>query len=127
MLYGMRSKYAVLWLGRRNSTETWLVEGWATGLSVRDALKQLCVPASVCVTFSANNLVAVSDQIPGRRYVFADNDSSQTGEKAARETGLPWAMADEVGLDANDLHQRHGLFAVCQKIMNLKAGGVDTA
>jgi putative DNA primase/helicase len=61
--------------------------------------------------------VQVADQIPGRRFVFADNDESKTGEKAAIQTGLPWTMADEKGWDANDLHAHHGLFAVVKKMM----------
>ena len=117
MLPGMRAKNAVFWLGDRNSEEVWLVEGYATGLSVREALKSCGMDAAVVVTFSASNLVQVADQIRGRRFVFADNDESKTGEKAADQTGLPWTMADEVGWDANDLHMHSGLFAVVNKIM----------
>jgi putative DNA primase/helicase len=121
MLTGMRAKNAVLYLGRRETAETWLVEGYATGLSVRNALRSVGLPGSVVVAFSASNLVQVADQIPGRRFVFADNDESQTGEKAAIQTGLPWTMADEVGFDANDLHIKKGLFAVVAKIMACRA------
>jgi hypothetical protein len=120
MLTGMRAKNAVLYLGNRQSPETWLVEGYATGLSLRNALKSVGLPASVVVTFSASNLVQVADQIPGRRFVFADNDESKTGEKSAIQTGLPWIMADRVGWDANDLHLKGGLFAVVAKIMECK-------
>jgi putative DNA primase/helicase len=49
--------------------------------------------------------------------VFADNDESKTGEKAAEQTGLPWIMAGTVGWDANDLHKAAGLFAVVKCIM----------
>jgi len=121
MLTGMRAKNAVLYLGQRGAAETWLVEGFATGLSVRNALRSVGLPGSVVVAFSASNLVQVADQIPGRRFVFADNDESQTGEKAAIQTGLPWTMADEVGFDANDLHIKKGLFAVVAKIMACRA------
>ena len=78
------------------------------------------MPASVVVCFSASNMVQVAEQIPGRRFVFADNDESQTGEKAAQQTGLPWTMADTVGWDANDLHTHSGLFAVVAKIMQCR-------
>jgi putative DNA primase/helicase len=64
--------------------------------------------------------VAVADQIKGKRFIFADNDASETGQKAAESTGLPWTMADEVGMDANDLHVKKGLFNVVEKIMKLK-------
>jgi putative DNA primase/helicase len=117
MLLGMRAKNAVLYLGPRGADETWLVEGFATGLSLRNALRSVGMPASVVVAFSASNLVQVAGQIPGNRFVFADNDESQTGEKAAIQTGLPWTMADTAGMDANDLHMKSGLFAVVAKIM----------
>ena len=117
MMPGMRAKNAVLWLGDRSAEEDWLVEGYATGLSVRAALRSCGMTGAVVVAFSASNLVQVADQIKGRRFVFADNDESKTGEKSAQSTGLPWTMADEVGWDANDLHAHNGLFAVVKKIM----------
>ena len=120
MLHGMRAKNAVLTLGNRDAGESWLVEGVATGMSLKHALKSVGMPAAVVVCFSASNLVQVADQVPGRKYVFADNDESKTGEKSAISTGLPWTMADTVGWDANDLHQRESLFAVVAKVMELK-------
>jgi len=122
MLTGMRAKNAVLYMGNREASEAWLVEGLATGLSVHAALRSVGLDASVVVCFSASNLVQVADQIPGKRFVFADNDESQTGEKAAAQTGLPYAMADTVGWDANDLHKAQGLFAVVKCIMAARAG-----
>ena len=77
--------------------------------------------AAVVVCFSASNLIQVADQIKGRRYVFADNDESLTGQKAAEATGLPWVMADTVGWDANDLHFEKGLFEVVSKIMKCRS------
>jgi Toprim domain len=120
MLTGMRARNAVLYMGDRESTEVWLVEGFATGLSVRQALRTAGIKAAVVVTFSATNLVQVADQIRGRRFVFADNDASNTGRDAAEQTGLPWTMADVTGWDANDLHLEKGLFAVVQKIMDVR-------
>lgn len=116
MVYGMKAEGAVFRMG--TSSPVWLVEGYATGLSVRAALRAAGLPGSVTVCFSANNLIHVADKIPGERYVFADNDQkSKTGEEAAKATGLPWTMADEEGWDANDLHTKRGLFAVLQKVM----------
>lgn len=117
---GQRTKEAVFVLGRRNAPETWLVEGYCTGLSVERALRQLRIQASVMVTFSAQNLLHCSERTRGRRYVFADNDKSRTGEKIACATGLPWVMSEAVGEDANDLHQRAGLLAVCKSIMHTR-------
>jgi len=116
MFLGMRAKNAVCRFGHPLAAEFWLVEGYATGLSVQDALKSAGLDASVIVCFSASNLIAVADQIRRPAFVFADNDASQTGQKAAESTGLPWTMADEVGMDANDLHEKRGLWSVMQKI-----------
>jgi putative DNA primase/helicase len=120
MMFGMRAKNAVFYIGARQVPETWLVEGYATGLSLHKALRTCGLKSSVVVCFSASNLIAVADQIPNQRFVFADNDLSGTGQKAAQETGLPWTMADEVGNDSNDLHVKHGLFAVVGKVMELR-------
>lgn len=120
MLTGMRAKNAVLYLGDRDASECWLVEGFATGLSVRHALRSIGMSASVVICFSASNLIQVADQIKGNRFVFADNDESKTGEKAALSTGLPWTMADQVGWDANDLHLGDSLFSVVAKIMECR-------
>jgi putative DNA primase/helicase len=120
MLTGMRAKNAVMYLGDRNSEECWLVEGFATGMSVRHALRSVGISASVVICFSASNLVQVSDQIKGKRFVFADNDESKTGEKCAIATGLPWTMPDTVGWDANDLHLKDSVFAVVGKMMELR-------
>ena len=120
MLHGMRAKNAVLYMGSREAPETWLVEGYATGLSLHKALRSTGSNASVVVCFSASNMIQVANQVKGDRYVFADNDESKTGEKAAIETGLPWTMADEVGLDANDMHDKLGLMSVVKKVMDLR-------
>lgn len=120
MLLGMRARNSVLLIGDRKGEEFWLVEGYATGLSLHQALRSCGLKASVVVCFSASNLVAVADQIKGKRFIFADNDASETGQKAAESTGLPWTTADEQGWDANDLHIKSGLFNVVAKIMELK-------
>jgi putative DNA primase/helicase len=119
MIYGMKAKDAVYWLGPRDGAK-WLVEGYATGLSLLKALRSIGNHDAVVVTFSAQNMISVAQKLQGKVFIFADNDASETGAKAAHETGRPWVMADEVGMDANDLHKKHGLFAVVEKIMEIK-------
>jgi len=124
MLPGMRAQGAVLRLGPRNATETVLCEGYATGLSIELAARQVRLSAAVLVCFSDSNMVHVAGLLKGgtRRYVFADNDQSGAGERAAKDTGLPYCMADRVGFDANDLHAKEGLMAVQHLLMKARSG-----
>ena len=120
MTYGMRAKGAVFRLGQKHTTETYLVEGYATALSVDAALRMLRLKADVVVCFSASNLVHVASILSGRIFIFSDNDHSKTGEVSAQSTGLPYCMSDQVGEDANDLFNRAGVMAVAQKIMEVR-------
>lgn len=117
---GMRAKGAIFRMGDKTAPETILCEGYATGLSIVAALRSVGLRASVLVCFSAHNLEFIAPQIKGRAFVFADNDASGTGEKSAKATGLPYCMSPVMGEDANDLHARAGLFAVCQLLMNVR-------
>lgn len=112
MLPGMRAKGAVFRLGSKRADRTWLVEGFATGLSVEAALRLRRLPDSVLVCFSDGNLIHVARQLQGDVAVFADNDASGAGERAAKAAGFPWVMAPTVGWDANDFHAKAGLFRV---------------
>lgn len=120
MLPGMKARGAVLRIGPKAPQETFLAEGYSTGLSIAAALRSIGSGAAVLVCFSAGNLEHVAPLVKGRGFVFADNDKTGTGEAAAIATGLPYCMADERGMDANDLHRKHGLLAVCQKIMEVR-------
>lgn len=128
-LYGMRTKGAVLRMGSRHASEVVLCEGYATGLSIEAAIKQMRLNAAVLVCFSAHGLQVAAERTTGRRYVIADNDPVQAdpvkakqnpgeqGQRAAAATGLGWAMPEVAGEDANDLHVRAGLMAVCALVM----------
>ena len=94
--------------------EHWLVEGYATGLSVQAALAKLYRRARVVVCFSAGNLAHVAGRLNGRRFVVADNDESGTGERVALSTRLPWVIPPTVGDDANDFHQQEGVLALAE-------------
>lgn len=132
-LYGMRSRGACLRLGPARAAEQVLCEGYATGLSIEAAIRQMKLNASVLVTFSAHNLIVAAERTSGRRYVIADHDPAQTdpekvhqnpgeaGKRAAMATGLGWAMPATVGMDANDLHVAEGLMAVCALVMRARA------
>jgi putative DNA primase/helicase len=117
-----RAKGAIHLIGGRDAG-VWAVEGYATGLSVYEALRSMYSHDSVLVCFSAGNLAHVaplaSAWIP-LRGIVADNDASGTGERVARETGLRWVMPDVVGWDANDLHRERGIDAVVRLLMEGK-------
>lgn len=120
MAFGMRAKGAILRLGNQRAKETFLCEGYATGLSIELALRRLRLNASVLVCFSDSNMAHVATMVTGAAFAIADNDASLAGEKAARKSGLPWCMSDVVGEDANDLHQRAGIVALCKLIINVR-------
>ena len=120
MVLGMRAKGAVLRLGNKNALETFLCEGYATGLSIEMALSRLRLNASVLICFSDSNLAYVASMLTGKVFVCADNDVSGAGEKAAKKTDYPYLMAPTIGDDFNDHHQSAGLMALCGLIMRLR-------
>ena len=121
MVPGMKAKGAVLRLGPKHAAETILCEGYATGLSIEAAVRQMRLNACVLVCFSDSNMVHVAGLLTkGKRLVFADNDKSGAGERAARETGLPYCMSKTEGFDANDEHKKGGLMPVCSLLMEAR-------
>ena len=111
-LTGGKASGSVFRMG--NGSTRWLVEGFATALSVRAALRSLYCNDPVVACFSAHNLT----NVPGS-FVVADNDESGTGEKYALKTGLPYWMPPEIG-DANDHHRQHGLPALADALRTLR-------
>lgn len=112
-LYGQKTSGANFIIGQQGLNV--LCEGYATGLSIREAFRHLKLLARVHVCFSANNLVTISKRLePG--IVVADNDESGTGEKVARQTGWKFWMSDKKGEDFNDTHKRAGLFQAAQSL-----------
>lgn len=112
-LFGQRSGGAQFVFG--NKGQHFLCEGYATALSARQALKNLKVPYTLHVTFSAGNMKKVAEALPAG-IVLADNDESGTGERVAREIGWPYWISDQVKEDANDFAQRAGGFALAMGI-----------
>lgn len=115
-LYGQKTSGANFVIGRRGLNV--LCEGYATGLSVREAARHLKIEMRIVVCFSANNLVTISKLLkPG--IVVADHDKSCAGERAAQATGWPFWMSTKVGEDFNDHHQRAGLFQSAASLWRL--------
>lgn len=112
-LFGQRCSGAEYVIGSRG-VDLWC-EGYATGLSINAVMAALKVQCCIHVCFSAGNMEAMAKGL-GRGLVIADNDSSGTGEKAAKATGLDYFMPETVGEDFNDLHKSVGTFAASQMI-----------
>jgi phage/plasmid primase-like uncharacterized protein len=92
-----------------------LCEGYATALSIKAAMKALKRRYTLYTCFSAGNMKKVADTLPGG-FIVADCDASRTGQNTAEQIGWPTWMPDTTGLDANDVHQRDGLFKFSQSL-----------
>lgn len=91
-----------------------LVEGFATGLSVRRALKHLRQRYTIHVCFSAGNMIDVAQ---GMRdpLVVADHDASGTGQRVAKKiSSRVWL--GQLGEDFNDAEKRQGTAAVADTL-----------
>jgi len=75
-----------------------LVEGYATGLSVREVLKQARKRYKIHVCFSAGNMLEIAKGLHDP-LVIADNDP--IGIKTAQKIGRYW-LSDTEGNDFND-------------------------
>lgn len=88
----------------------WWVEGYATGLSLRDCLHALRMRYRIHICFSAGNLKRMATA----GVVVADNDETKTGEAAAQATGLPYFLPPPG--DLNDMHKAQGVFRTSQAL-----------
>ena len=112
-LYGQLTSNAVFTFDNKGMNV--LCEGYATALSVRLAFKQMKQRYTLHVCFSAGNMAKVAAGLePG--LLIADNDASGTGQRVAEESGWKYWLSDRVGEDANDFHQRVGLFQFTQSL-----------
>jgi len=112
-LFGQRTSNAAFVFD--NKGPNILCEGYATALSVRAAMKALKRRYTLHVCFSAGNMKKVASTLPNG-FVIADNDLSRTGQNTAEAIGWPYWMPSEAGMDANDVHQRDGLFKFSQSL-----------
>lgn len=105
-------------------------EGFATGFSIFSATKRVTVVCLNCgnllkgiqgaTTYLLNywKLNETPEEFYKRFIIVADNDRSRAGENAAeaacKKLGCSYVLIPEIGMDANDYHQKHGLKALCQ-------------
>ena len=104
-----------------NTGPLYIVEGYATGLSVHEA-----TGASVVIAFSSGKLPAVAvvlrDRFPDREIIIAGdrgNGSSKATEAALKICGkvvFPIMPEGATGTDFNDLHQTAGLYEVARQL-----------
>ena len=88
-------------------------EGYATGLSIAEALKALKTPFTLHVTFSCQNMILIAQRGP-KGLVVADNDKSGAGERAARDIGYPYFLPPNG--DFNDFWLENGTFRSSQAL-----------
>ena len=118
-LHGQRTSEATFTMD--NKGPHILVEGMATGLSVKAAMKALKRRYTLHVCFSAGNLKKVAATIP-KGFVVADHDKinpitgTRAGHEVVKAIGWPHWMPDTELMDANDVHQRDGLFKFSQSL-----------
>jgi putative DNA primase/helicase len=128
---GSQPKGAALRIGpEANVTDIILCEGYATGLSTNKAVAELHLNAAVPCCFNDGNMINITRSVkwpPMRAYLFAADDKSEAGESAARATGLPYCLSPTVGQDANDLHQKAGIFPVMNLIMDARKRAIKEA
>jgi putative DNA primase/helicase len=114
-LFGQRTSEAVHVLDGKGPAI--LCEGYATGRSIQAAMMKLKLPFRVVIGFSAGNVAKLAAiEKPG--LIVADNDASGTGQRMAAATGWPYWISEIEGEDANDAHQRMGLFKFSQSLLN---------
>jgi putative DNA primase/helicase len=112
-LFGQRTSGAYFCFD--NKGPNILCEGYATALSIRAAMKALKRRYTLYTCFSAGNMKKVAATLPNG-FVVGDCDASRTGQLTAEGIGWPYWMPDTIGMDANDVHMRDGLFKFSQSI-----------
>jgi len=109
-LSGQRTKGASLVID--NHGPNVLVEGLATGLSVRRALKHLRQRYTIHVCFSAGNMLEIAKTVQNP-IVIADNDDMGIG--TAKKIA-PHFWLGEAGEDFNDFEQRVGIQSAAESL-----------
>lgn len=112
-LFGQRTSNAeFIW---DNKGPHILCEGYATGLSIRAAMKALKRRYTLHVCFSAGNMEKIASSLQSG-FVVADNDASLTGLNTAKKIGWQYYMPPTMGQDFNDFASEVGLFRSSQAL-----------
>jgi putative DNA primase/helicase len=115
-LFGQRSSGASFVIDNKGINI--LCEGFATGLSVQQVMKNLKMRYTIHVCFSAGNMQKIATTL-ANGIVVADNDASGTGQRVAESIGWPYWLSDQIGEDFNDYHVRVGTFKAGMSIRPL--------
>jgi len=91
-----------------------LCEGFATGMSVRNAMRHIRERYTIHVCFSAGNMLEIAKGLRNP-LVIADNDASGTGEGVAKKIASRYWLG-EAGEDFNDAEQRLGTAGVADTL-----------
>lgn len=89
-----------------------ICEGFATGLSVRRALKSIKVRYKIHVCFSASNMIEIANGLD-RPRVIADND--EVGVRTAKKIASDYWVG-EAGMDFNDYELLFGTDKAAESI-----------
>ena len=112
-LYGQTTKGASFTMNAKGYPI--FCEGYATALSIREAMIANNIKYSIHVCFSANNMKFIARQF-SYGLIVADNDNSHVGETSARKANKPYWLSPAVSEDFNDFHKRVGLFEASQSL-----------
>ena len=104
-LYGQTTKGATFTMNAKGLPI--FCEGYATGLSIREALKHSNIKYCIHVCFSASNMKLIARNIR-EGIIVADNDPNHIGEITAWEANKPYWISPTVGEDFNDFWKRVG-------------------
>jgi putative DNA primase/helicase len=91
-----------------------LCEGFATGMSVRNAMRHMRERYTIHVCFSAGNMLEIAKSVRDP-LVIADNDLSGVGEGVAKKIASNYWLG-EAGEDFNDAEQRLGTAGVADTL-----------
>lgn len=92
-------------MGIPGNGQTFICEGFATGVSIN-----MATGAEVVIAFNCGNLPRVVELFKASKpIVIADNDASGAGEEWAKKCDCPYILVPKIGMDANDYAMQFGI------------------